>query len=78
MTLAQDAGNASRHKRPGMDVSISSRLDVGDLLALGTIGDLERDALALFQGIETAGIDGGEMSKKIFAATIGGKAVNRP
>lgn len=47
-------------------------LDVGSLLALGALHDIEGHFLTFLQGLETIHVDGGEMREKIFAAIIRG------
>ncbi|CAI07142.1 hypothetical protein ebA1872 [Aromatoleum aromaticum EbN1] len=47
-----------------------SRTDVRRLLALRTGGDVEADALAFGQGLETLSLDRGEMREKIVATAF--------
>ena len=45
-------------------------LDVGSLLALGALHDIEGNFLTFLQRLETIHVDGGEMSEEVFAAII--------
>ena len=46
------------------------RLNIGSLLALGTLYHVKRDFLAFFKGLETAHINCGKMCEQVFAAII--------
>lgn len=45
-------------------------LDVGSLLTLGALDDIEGNLLTFLQSLETIHVDGGEVSEKVFAAII--------
>jgi len=45
-------------------------LDIGSLLALGTLNDVEGDLLAFLEGFETAHVDCGEVREQVFATII--------
>jgi hypothetical protein len=47
-------------------------LNVGSLLAFGTSGHFEGNALVFLQGLEAAGLDLGEVGEEVFAAAVGG------
>ncbi|CAB1369821.1 conserved protein of unknown function [Denitratisoma oestradiolicum] len=47
------------------------RTDVRRLLALGTSGDVEANALTFGQGLETLALNRGEMGEEILAAVFG-------
>jgi hypothetical protein len=46
-------------------------LDVGSLLAFGTLNYFKGDLLAFFEGLEAAHVDCGKVREQIFAAIIG-------
>lgn len=48
----------------------SGSLDVGRLLSLWALNDLEADLLAFLEGLETGHVDRGEVRKQIIAAVV--------
>jgi hypothetical protein len=48
-----------------------TRLDVGGLLALGTLNNFKGHFLTFFERLEAAHVDRGEMREQVFAAIIG-------
>jgi hypothetical protein len=48
----------------------SGHLDVGGLLALGTLNDLKGDLLAFFERLEAVHVDGGKMREQVVAAIV--------
>jgi hypothetical protein len=59
-----------RRRVPVAHLTRSSARDIRCLLALGALRHVEGNLLALFEGLEPAHGDRGEMSEKIFAAIV--------
>ena len=62
---------ARRGSSHAAEAAASERLDVRSLFAFGAVRDLERNALVLFQGLETRPLDLREVGEDVIATAFG-------
>src|SRR5215211_6546062 len=70
----RDAGR-QRTEGPSCSCSLRKRPHVRGLRALGPVGDLELDGLALVEGLVAVALDGREVDEDVVAAVAGDEAV---
>src|SRR5829696_9225578 len=70
----RDAGR-QRTEGPSCSCSLRKRPHVRGLRALGAVGDLELDGLALVEGLVAVALDGREVDEDVVAAVAGDEAV---